>query len=667
MLLTDTSANAQQKKRPAERIEPGLFHLRRLDASVELRGTFEQFRVRSKDGLGQTNARQTNRTSLGQGLLTLNFAGDVVHPYLIDYYGSLGLGFSESRFREETLFSTDSDRASGFLSEFDMRADLFRTKPISGTVYGQRGEDRIGRLFLPSLRERRTAYGTAWVFKHDVVPMQLSFDHFETIRTGNRDRFDDERIVEDQLRYTLDWNIGEHHKLKLDYEHNRTQQRFQGSDFDLDTRRDQVRIDHSLSFGSDHQHRLVTFARVQEESGDHARDIIEFGPQLTLQHTPDLSTYYAYQFTRERMGAIEVDLHRADFQIRHQFLHNLTTTFDVFGLEERTDDDVETSQGGASIAWNYVRNNPYGQLSAELRLAGDSERTRGVNGTRLIVNESGTFRDPLPVYLVKPDVAATSIVVTDSTGRMVYRAGVDYALTRTRNRTALYRIATGRISNGQSVLVDYRYRTPAKGRIDTTRIDFSIQQAFSWGLTPYYRLNFRHQEIDSSTGFAFIPDRTDHHRLGVGFQRPRWSIKGEYEIFDDAIDPYDAFHLSGNVQAIRDDRQSLDFRAGFSQYLFEEGIDDREVTEVNVSAHHDFQIDDYWSTSLRSTWRWEDDSVRGTTNGFDMAGSLAFRRGYVTVELTLEYDLLRIAGSREDGMSAWLTLRWDFKDGLRVN
>ena len=59
--------------------------------------------------------------------------------------------------------------------------------------------------------------------------------------------------------------------------------------------------------------------------------------------------------------------------------------------------------------------------------------------------------------------------------------------------------------------------------------------------------------------------------------------------------------------------------------------------------------------------------MRGTTNGFDLEGTLAYRRGYLTVELTLEYDLLRIAGSREDGMSAWLNFRWDFQNRTRVN
>ena len=70
---------------------------------------------------------------------------------------------------------------------------------------------------------------------------------------------------------------------------------------------------------------------------------------------------------------------------------------------------------------------------------------------------------------------------------------------------------------------------------------------------------------------------------------------------------------------------------------------------------------------MAPTWRWDDDSVRGITNGFDLESVLAYRRGNLTVELTVEYDLLRIAGSKEDGVSAWLSLRWDFEDVLGMN
>ncbi len=666
LLSTSGSAMAQSRHREPERIEPGVLHLHRVDAELEFESTIEQFRVRSKDGSGRVNARQTNRSMLNEGVLTLRFHGDLVHPYLVDFYGAMGFGFSHSYFREERFGQTNTDRSGGYLTEFDLRADLFKNKPLSGTVYGQRGDDRIARLFLPSLRERRTALGTAWFYKADPLLMELSYDRVDTERFGNRRQRDDEQITEDRLSYSLDWTIDQDQRLELDYEHSRRRQEYQGSRFEFDTRRDQLKLDYDLAFGSRRQHRFVTYVRIQEESGDLARDIIEVGPQLILEHSKTLSTSYSYQFTSERLDGFAVDQHRVDFQLTHRLYENLTTTVDVFGLEERTDDDIETTQVGASIDWQYVRNNPYGRLSAELRLAGDSERTRGNSGNRLVLNESATFRDPLPVYLIKPHAIRASILVTDVTGRTIYRVGTDYAFTTVQDRTALLRVPSGRIVNGQTILIDYRYRTPADGQIDTTRIDFNIQQEFTSGWTPYYRLSYRDQDVDRSTGFALTADRTDHHRLGLRYTKPRWSVSAEYEIFDDTIDPYDAFHLTGHVNAIRSETELLDLRGGFSQYLFEGGWDEREVSEFNLSAIHELRLNDFWTTTLSSTYRWEDDSVRGTTNGLDIEGVLAYRRDNMSLELSLEYDLLRIAGSKEDGIAAWVNLHWELEDVLNT-
>jgi len=663
-LATGGTAFAQSRHREPERIEPGLLHLHRVDADLEFESTIEQFRVRSKNGSGVANAHQTNRSAIHEGVLTLRFNGDIVHPYLVDFYGSLGLGFSHSYFREERFGRNDTSHGGGYLTEFDLRADLFKNKQVSGTVYGQRGDDRIARLFLPSLHEQRVAYGTAWSYRSDPILMELAYDRTDTQRYGNRMQRDDEHITEDRLTYSLDWTIDKDQKLQLDLEHSRRRQEYQGSRFKFDTRRDQLKLDYDLAFGSRRQHRFVTYVRIQEESGDLARDLIEIGPQLILEHSENLSTSYSYQFTRERLDGFEVDQHRGDFQLTHRLYKNLTTTIDVFGLEERTEDAVETTQVGASVDWQYVRKNPYGQLTAELRLAGDSERTRGNNGNRLMLNESGTFRDPLPLYLVKPHAILASIFVTDVTGRIFYRLGTDYAVIWVKDRVALWRIPTGRIVNGQTVLIDYRYRTPANGQIDTTRIDFNIEQAFDSGWTPYYRLSFRDQDVDRSTGFAFRADRTDHHRLGVRYAAPRWSASAEYEIYDDAVDPYDAFHLTGQWNALRSPTEMLDLRGSFSQYFFDGGWDEREVSEVNLSAVHELRLNDFWSTSLASTYRWEDDSIRGTTNALDLEGVLAYRRENMSLELSLEYDLLRIAGSREDGLAAWINLHWELEDVL---
>ena len=118
---------------------------------------------------------------------------------------------------------------------------------------------------------------------------------------------------------------------------------------------------------------------------------------------------------------------------------------------------------------------------------------------------------------------------------------------------------------------------------------------------------------------------------------------------------------------VRTDRQAIDLRLDFSQYFFDGGFDDRDVSELHLSARHEYRFNDRWSNTLVSTWRWEDDSVRGTTNGLDIESVLAYRRGNLSIEFSVEYDLLRIAGSREDSVGAWLALRWDLEDVVRVN
>ncbi len=661
-------AISQPRDRASETIEPGFFHLRRAQPYLLFEANAEQHRVRSKDGRGQVNARQVNRRGFVHQLIGLDVAGDAVHPYLFDFAGSFAVGYTGSWFREETLTGTDSDRADGFLHEFDLRGEFLKTKPVSGSVYGSRREERIGRLFLPSLRDVRTEWGTSWTYRHDTFPMHLSFERLDTDRTGNRDRIDDERIREDRFRFGGDWKIdGDHHKISYEYEHGRTQQEFQGSAFDFDTTRDQIRFEHDMEFGSDRQHRWNTVFRYQEESGDLAEDIFEIRPELTLQHTPDLSTRYSYDFRLDRYDGVEVELHRFDFGVRHQFLKNLTTVFNAFGLEERTEDDVETTQGGGSIDWHYTRSNPFGRLNAELGLAVDSERTRGDNGPRAVRNESGTFREPLPLFLVKPNVIPTSILVTDLTGRQIYRPGLDYTISRASDRTALFRVPSGRIANEQTVAIDYRVQTPAKGRIDTTRVDFGVEQVFDSGFTPYYRFNYRHQEVDASRGFPFFADRTDQHRLGFSYTKPDWSLTGEFEVFDDTVDPFKAFRLGGSAVLHRTETQLLDFRLNFSQYFFEGGFEDREVSEVLVNARHERRFDPRWSGTINATYRWEENSVRGTTNGLDLEAGLIYANGNTTLEFTLEYDVLRIAGSKEDSIGAWVTMRWDFEDLMRLN
>ena len=637
------------------------FTLDQIDAYLEFESQFDHTRVRN-DGRGRFGGdrRQTNRDWRIQERLGFRLAGTIVDPSFLTYQADLSFALTQDRFDEDAPFAKQSDSDTGYLVNYDFRINLFQGKPLSGSFYGLRVDDRISRRFQPTLRERRTGFGTSWYFAHDRFPMEISYDYVETDRTGNTANRDDEHFTDSTFHYGAEWLISDHHQFRLAYDHTQNRQEYQGSLRPFETTRDLWTLDHELAFGDQHQHELRTRIHWQEESGDFARDLFEFGPQLTLHHSDTFQTSYKYQFNRESYENLRVTQHRAEFQFVHQLYSNLTTTGHAFGLYERVSDDVETTQYGAGIDWQYNRRNPFGHLYANLAVAFDNERVRGNNGRRLVLNEAATFNDPIAITLRNRNVAFGSVLITDGSNRRIFQPGVDYFITRQGTWTRISRIRTGRIADGDTVLIDYLYETPASGEIDSLRVDFSLEQRFKCGLTPYYDLSYRNQEVNFSEGFAADQDRTDHHRVGLKFERKRYYLGAEYEVFDDTVEPYDAFHLDGRYSFLRTSEHDLEGSARFSRFFFDGGFDNRKVTILELELDHRWAVNDSLIAVNRATYRWEDDSVDGDTNAVDLATGLRYALGDLSVDLTVEYDLLDLPRSKEDGFGVWLTVRRDF-------
>ena len=379
-----------------------------------------------------------------------------------------------------------------------------------------------------------------------------------------------------------------------------------------------------------------------------------------------MQTLYKYQFNRERYEGLDVESHRFDFQLVHQLYTNLTTTVDLFALYEDVENDVNTYQYGGSVDWQYNRKNPYGHFRANLALAYDTQDISGDNGVRVVLNESAAFRDPVNITLRNRNVIPNSIVITDSGNRRYYLAGRDYLVIQWGGVTQIARVRSGSIADGDNVLIDYQYRTPSKGQIDTIRVDLGLEQRFKNGFTPYYRFSYRNQEADYSAGFAQYADRTDHHRLGVTYEQKRFTLGAEYEIFDDTVEPYDAFHLDGLVHILQTPEHTVDASARLSRFFFEGGFDKRNVTVIDVEVDHRWQLRENLSTFERMAYRWEDNSVDGITHAWDVAAGVDYVMGDLTAELTFEYDRLELPESQEDDFGVYLRVRRDIPNVLAL-
>ncbi len=644
---------------PADR---DVFHLGRSDFWLDFESSWENRRVSSSGGGRSTTQRNT--TLRFEESLGLSLDGHVYDPELLTWSASLTLGLSQERFRENFDGRVEHDNDSGDLIEYDISLDLLRSKPVSVSAYARQARDRIPRQFMPSLLEETTESGATVFLTGDRWVAELGFSLSDVDRSGNNVEEDDEHL--DTRRFFADTRIDftDHHHLRLSFDHERQDAEYQGGVETFRTRRDEVRVEHDIEFGPDHRYRLDTFLRYNAEDGDLARDEFEFTPRLTLKHTDELQTSYRYSYWRSDEDAVDLTRHKFDVQALYRPDDQWRVTLDGYWLREHVDEDLEINEAGGGIDVSFRRPTPWGEFSVNGAFTPSWQRTLGDARGGVIRGEGHTLDTSRPVFLRQPDIVAPTIVAYDIDRRRIYAPGLDYLVVPIGRRIQIRRIPTGRIGPDDVVLFDYRYVVPTGSRVDSYRTDLYIEHAFSFGLVPYYSWELRREFASGSRGVPVYEDNTDRHRLGVRYERPRWSVGGEYEHFNDTNDPFEAFHLTGRAALFQDHIHTLDLAGELSRYRFTGEYDRRRTWWLNVDLTDRMQLNEYLSASVATTYRWEDDSLDGTTHGVDVECGLHLVRGRLGVDLTVEYDLLTLDDSREEGIGVWLSVRRSLGDLL---
>lgn len=656
---------------PPPRPQP--FHLNVADLYIGMESEYEYRRVHS-ESKSRRNAVQTNRDFRIHEIAGISLTGDVYDPGFIDYHANLEFGLTQARYVETINRFSQSEDDSGTLMEFDIGLDAFKAKPISISTYARRTQDRIPRRFLPSLREWATEAGASVLAITGPVTTEIGYTYRDVERTGNRLNEDDESLNLNRCYIDSKWQISPNQSLNFSYDHEREENKYQGSWFGFDQTRDEIRLDHELAFGPGERNRLDTFLRYNEEEGDLDRSEFEFVPRLTLHHSDKLQTVYRYSFYRVAQEALDIAQHKFDWQALYQATPDLRLSLNPYALYEDVDKDVQTREYGVNGEATYTRATPWGQFFGDLNLGWDGARTTGTAGRRYVRNEAHALGGVRPVFLRERGVIPSTIIAHDARYQRIYILGVDYLITYFQGRVSLFRLPFGRIAENEVVYFDYQYEVPADASVDTYRIDLRLEHAFACGLTPYYYWESRFQHVgQNSIGAPYFRDNQNRHRLGLRYGKERWNVTGEYEIFDDSVEPFHAWHLTGMAQVLRSAPHTLDLTAELSRYQFEGwpeksisywgwnpyGSDRRRVWYFDIDLRDHMEVTQWLSLEAGAELRRECDSVRGNTTGVDAEAGVKYVRGYLTVELEVEYDLLNIIENREDGVGIFLNIRRD--------
>lgn len=643
---------------PSTRIRPGVLHLSMSEMFLDLSVVAERQRVRSAGG-SAFDSVQRNRDVRVEEAWSLRLGGDLVDPRFVQWDASLRLGLVQKDSRERTTYLDRSDYDSGVLLDYDVSLDFLQGKPFSANVYARHARDRVPRRFLSSLIEERREAGVSAFANLGAWTTEVGVDWSDVDRTGNRDRQDDEQLATTRVFVDNRWEISDRHDLRIAYDHERVENRYQGSEFEFNTTRDQLRLEHGLAFGPAARNRFDTYLRWNNEDGDIPRDEFEFVPRLTLRHTDRFQTAYRYSYDRIEQNAIEQDRHKADLEAIFKPSERWRVSADVFALREMVEHDAETHEFGGIVQGWHRRPSPWGHLTIDASVSGDQSRTLGSAESRFIRGESHVLDSARPTFLRQADILHATVRAFGLDRSRAFVEGRDYVVVRVGRLTAAYRLLTGRIVDGEAVLFDYRYRVPVGSSIETYRSDVRLDHEFTFGVTPYYAFEDRRQNAEGSRGRPAFADDSERHRVGVRYQRGGGSVNAEFERFDDSVEPYRAYRLDGQTTLARSSVHTMDAMFNVSHYDFLSHDSARRVEWVDLSLMNTLEFDAYWSATLKSAYRWEFNSRDGETDGVDLECGVQYRRGRLEVELTAEYNLLKIREDRDEGFGVWVHVRRD--------
>ena len=150
IILAGCGVTVRDQKRPLIRHD-------RIRGEIE--GVVEHRTDKQESG---PEKRESN-SNVFEERLRLKTAGDVYHPDFLNYDVMVGAGLAQQNIESDEV----SGWSTGELSEYQVSAQILRTKPYSGTVNASKTQDLIPRQFLSPLWANHQSESAAVVLRHE--------------------------------------------------------------------------------------------------------------------------------------------------------------------------------------------------------------------------------------------------------------------------------------------------------------------------------------------------------------------------------------------------------------------------------------------------------------------------------------------------------------------
>lgn len=606
----------------------------KIRPSVEFTGRVREQEQRSKVGAGTTRSKE----SVFEESARLETEGSVYHPNLLEFslaglFGLQQADFSEKFSGRERHSSDDTE-----VYEFDFEGRLLKKKSYPGTVYARRYRSLEARPFLSSLETTTSNYGFNWQYVDPKMPTNLQFNHTEVLLRPLDPSEGDGQQLNTNLRFETAYKFSDTNVLSFTYDHQSVDEK----PFELDYVSDELTLRHRWDFGEGRGHRLESELNYFKQVGTYDVERFRWRETLRLRHSESLRSWYQYEFLDRTQGTLAgvppIGERSSSFSatLEHRWYESLISQITGFGHLQDFDSSLDIRRFGVQPGFDYRKKNPWGVLLAGYRFRLQSEDRNGGDQSLEVLDERRTFVDPDPIVLSSGNVAIGTIRITAEDRLTIYRAGEDYRVRQVGDTVEIERVPTGRIRDGQTVLVDYVFSVAGDFTLDTINHEANVRQDFSFGLSPYYRLRIQDQEISPDDATGITPENIEAHIVGAEFARGPVRASAEYEDHDSTVSPFRALRLNAEISRRFDFGATASLKSRWSE-IRRSGELDRLTRFFTVEGRLRQRLPNGLTVEGSVLHRREQDSESGDDEGVDVDFALEWIVRETEVRLTYEF------------------------------
>ena len=573
--------------------------------------------------------------------------GDVYHPDLLNYDVMLGAGLAQQNMNSDDV----SGWNTGDLSEYLASVQILRAKPYSATLNASKTEDLIARQFLGPLWANRKSESATVVLRPEDWPMTFQYSSSETSQDSVNHFTPDFFAREDQrFRYSLDHDFSKFSHLHFDFDRTEARQQSVGAIVNTDT--DAYTLSHNYSFGKDGEHRLDSLFNYIDQSGSFEFQNLRMQERLKLQHTPNLLSKYDVQYNELERESLSSKQIRGQAGIEHRLFESLVTNADAFVSKTDLGLDGDLTQYGGILGLNYRKGNPWGILQSGYSASFTRSDQTGGSGTGVVVGESHTATDLVPIELDRTNIDISTIRVRTASGSL-FQQGDDYTITQSSGRVFLNTIVVGgaippNFTEGEEFLVDYEFIVEPERQEDTFRQHFTIRERFKNGVSLYYGLRTQQEDITSTVAHV-IPDEYTAHTTGIDYTNKGLYLLAEYSTEASTLIPLTSEKLEGRYRWLIGPETTAS--VGLSNQWLNFGEPDaRDVRLFEANAELFSRLTDNYSISGAARYRDEEDTRFGVTRGFQFDSKLEYQYRQFTATIGAEFNLLERRDDQIDGV-----------------